>query len=186
VRLIAATNKKLRECVAAGAFREDLFYRLQIVPIFIPPLRERADDIPLLIEIFLDNLAAKHKRRRKKMSPEALRVCQGYTWPGNVRELRNMMERLVITCPRAAIQVDDLPDLVRDQLQSATTFMVQPGMPLAEIEKLAIRQTLLHVTKNREAAAKILGLSRRALQYKLKRYGLLPAPVNAGGETTVS
>jgi len=113
VRIIAATNKKLRESVAAGGFREDLFYRLQIVPIFIPPLRDRAEDIPFLVEIFLDNFAAKHKRRRKQLSPEALRVCQSYPWPGNVRELRNMMERLVITCPRAAIHVEDLPASMR-------------------------------------------------------------------------
>src|SRR5205085_2698907 len=91
VRIIAATNKKLEETVAAGKFREDLYYRLQIVPLFIPPLRERVEDIPLLIETFLESFAAKHKRRRKKMSPEALRLCQRYPWPGNVRELRNMM-----------------------------------------------------------------------------------------------
>jgi len=172
VRIIAATNKKLRESVAAGGFREDLFYRLQIVPIFIPPLRDRAEDIPFLVEIFLDNFAAKHKRRRKQLSPEALRVCQSYPWPGNVRELRNMMERLVITCPRAAIHVEDLPASMREHQENS--FLVRPGMPLAEVEKLAIRQTLLHVTKNREAAAKLLGISRRALQYKLRRYGLLP------------
>jgi len=174
VRIIAATNKKLRESVASGAFREDLFYRLQIVPIFIPPLRVRTEDIPFLVEMFLDNFAAKHKRRRKQLSPEALRVCQGFPWPGNVRELRNMMERLVITCPHAAIQVEDLPASMREHLPKASCFLVQPGMPLAELEKQAIRQTLLHVTKNREAAAKLLGISRRALQYKLRRYGLLP------------
>ena len=126
------------------------------------------------LKLFLDNFAAKHKRRRKKLSPEALQVCQSYPWPGNVRELRNMMERLVITCPRAAIQLEDLPASMREHLPKENCFLVQPGMPLAELEKQAIRQTLLHVTKNREAAAKLLGISRRALQYKLKRYGLLP------------
>jgi DNA-binding NtrC family response regulator len=173
VRIIAATNKKLQETVAAGKFREDLFYRLQIVPIFMPPLRERAEDIPLLIETFLDHFAARHKRRRKTMSVDALRLCQRYPWPGNVRELRNMVERLVVTCPTTAIEVEALPETMRAHLQNATTFLVRPGMPLAEVEKLTIRQTLTHVTKNREEAAKVLGISRRSLQYKLKQYGLL-------------
>ena len=84
--MIAATNKKLQEAVAAGKFREDLLYRLQIVPIAIPPLRERAEDIPLLIESFLEHFTAKHKRRRKKLSAEALQLCQRFPWPGNVRQ----------------------------------------------------------------------------------------------------
>jgi DNA-binding NtrC family response regulator len=173
VRVIAATNKQLQEAVSAGKFREDLFYRLQIVPIQIPPLRERADDIPLLIENFLEHFAARHHRRRKQLSAEALRLCQRFPWPGNVRQLRNLVERLVITCRKATVEVDDLPDWLRAHERSATTFSVRPGTPLAEVEKLLIRQTLTHVTSNREEAAKVLGLSRRALQYKLKRYGLL-------------
>jgi len=173
VRVVAATNKKLQEAVAAGKFREDLLYRLQIVPITIPPLRERAEDIPLLIESFLEHFTSKHKRRRKKLSAAALQLCQRFPWPGNVRQLRNMIERLVITCKNATIEVGDLPDFLRDHDQNATTFTIRPGMSLAEVEKLLIRQTLTHVTANREEAAKLLGISRRSLQYKLKQYGLL-------------
>ncbi|HXR08969.1 MAG TPA: sigma-54 dependent transcriptional regulator [Candidatus Acidoferrum sp.] len=176
VRVIAATNQQLQAAVEAGKFREDLFYRLQILPIVIPPLRERAEDIPVLIEDFLEHFAAKHKRRRKKMSAEAMRLCQRFPWPGNVRQLRNMVERLIITHRNAAIELDDLPDFLRTHDQSATTFTARPGMSLAEVEKLLIRQTLTHVTSNRHEAAKVLGISRRALQYKLKQYHLLKEP----------
>jgi DNA-binding NtrC family response regulator len=173
VRVIVATNQDLQRAVASGKFREDLFYRLHIVPITIPPLRERAEDIPLLAETFLDHFAAKHKRRRKTMSAEALQLCQRFPWPGNVRQLRNAVEGLVITHRGPTIEVADLPDFLRVHDQSATTFMVRAGMSLAEMEKLLIRQTLTHVTDNREAAARVLGISRRSLQYKLKQYGLL-------------
>jgi DNA-binding NtrC family response regulator len=173
VRVIAATNKKLQETVASGKFREDLFYRLQIVPIVMPPLRARAEDIPLLVERFFEHFTAKHKRRHKTLSSEAIQLCQRYPWPGNVRQLRNMMERLVITCRKSVVEVRDLPDFLREHDQSTVTFTVRPGTPLAEVEKLLIRQTLTHVAASREQAAKALGISRRALQYKLKRYGLL-------------
>jgi two-component system response regulator HydG len=172
VRVIAATNKNLQQSVTEGKFREDLLYRLQIVPISMPPLRERAEDLPLLIERFFDQFAAKHKRRRKRMSLEALQLCQRFTWPGNVRQLRNVIERLVITCPNPVIDVPDLPDFLREYDRTTTTFTVRPGTLLAEVEKMLIRQTLAHVTSNREAAAKALGISRRTLQYKLKQYDL--------------
>ncbi len=174
VRVIAATNKKLPEAVAAGKFREDLLYRLQILPICIPPLRERAEDIPLLFEDFLGHFAAKHKRRRKTMSTAAMQVCQRFPWPGNVRQLRNTVERMVITSHGATIDVADLPDFLRTHDQNANSFTIRPGMTLAEVEMLLIRQTLTHVTDNREEAARALGISRRTLQYKLKEYGLLP------------
>lgn len=173
VRVIAATNKKLQEAAAAGKFREDLLFRLQIVPISIPPLRERAEDIPLLIESFLEHFTAKHKRRRKKFAVEAMHLCQRFSWPGNVRQLRNIVERLVLTCRGSTIGINELPDFLRQHDQTATAFAIRPGMTLAEAEKLLIRQTLTHVTSNREDAAKLLGISRRSLQYKLKEYGLL-------------
>ena len=176
VRVIAATNKKLLEAVQSGKFREDLFYRLQIVPIVMPPLRDRAEDIPLLIESFFEHFTAKHKRRRKRMSSEALQLCQRFPWPGNVRQLRNTIERLVITCRDSVVEVAQLPEFLRDYDRTATTFTVRPGTPLAEVEKLLIRQTLMHVTSNREEAARALGISRRALQYKLKQFGLLEPP----------
>lgn len=173
IRVVAATNKNLQEAVAAGKFREDLLYRLQVVPISLPPLRDRAEDIPLLIESFLEHFTTKHKRRRKKLSGEALQLCQRFPWPGNVRQLRNMIERLVITVKNATIALGDLPEFLRAHDRNATTFAIRPGMSLAEVEKLLIRQTLTHATENREEAAKLLGISRRSLQYKLKQYGLL-------------
>ena len=176
VRVIAATNKNLQESVRDGKFREDLFYRLQIVPILMPPLRDRAEDIPLLVEKFFESFTAKHKRRRKRMSPEALQLCQRFPWPGNVRQLRNAIERLVITCREPVVEVEHLPDFLREYDRNSTTFSVRPGTPLAEVERMLIRQTLTHVTSNREEAAKALGISRRALQYKLKQYGLLQEP----------
>ncbi len=173
VRVIAATNKNLQTAVNEGKFREDLYYRLQIVPILMPPLRERAEDIPLLIEKFFEHFCAKHKRRRKRMSPEAMQLTQRFPWPGNVRQLRNVIERLVITCREPVVEVPQLPDFLREYDRNQTTFTVRPGTPLAEVEKMLIRQTLAHVTSNREEAARALGISRRALQYKLKQYGLL-------------
>ena len=173
VRVVAATNQKLQESVTAGKFREDLFYRLHIVPIVLPPLREHAEDIPLLVETFLDQFTAKHKRRRLRLSAEAMQLCQRFPWPGNVRQLRNVAERLVLTCHAAAIAVDDLPDYVQAHDRNAASFAIRPGMTLAEVEKLLIRQTLAKVTSNREEAARLLGISRRTLQYKLKEYGLL-------------
>jgi DNA-binding NtrC family response regulator len=173
VRIIAATNKKLPESVAAGKFREDLFYRLNIVPVVMPPLRERADDIPLLVERFFDRFGTKHKRGRKRMSPEAMQVCQRFPWPGNVRQLRNAVERMVITSRAAVVEVAALPDFLREFDGNLVTFTVRPGTPLAEVEKLLIRQTLTHITRNRADAAQALGISRRALQYKLKQYGML-------------
>jgi len=120
----------------------------------------------------LEHFAAKHKRRRKTMSAEALRLCQRFPWPGNVRQLRNLVERVVITCRNSSIETDDLPEELRAHDKNATTYVVRAGMSLAEAEKLLIRQTLTHVTDNREEAARVLGISRRALQYKLKEYGL--------------
>ena len=173
VRLIAATNKELETAVREGQFREDLFYRLTVFPIRVPPLRDRAEDIPLLIENLLEHFALRHKRRPKSMAAEAVQICQRFPWPGNVRQLRNVIERLVISGTGRSLGVSDLPDFLRAHDQAATTFPVRPGMSLAEVEKLLIRQTLTHVTSNREEAARVLGLSRRALQYKLKHYGLL-------------
>jgi len=191
VRVIAATNKRLQDAVTEGKFRDDLLYRLQIVPILMPPLRDRPEDIPLLVERFFEHFTTKHKRRRKRMTADALQLCQRFPWPGNVRQLRNVIERLVITCPDALVQVGDLPDFLRDSDRNTPQFTVRPGTSLAEVEKLLIRQTLLHVTSNREEAARALGISRRALQYKLKEYGLLERnaaeiKLPAAGETLIS
>jgi len=176
VRVVAATNKQLQEAVTAGKFREDLFYRLHIVPILVPPVRDRAEDIPLLVETFVEHFRGKHKRRRIQFSAEAMQLCQRFPWPGNVRQLRNAVECLVLTCHHPVVGVDDLPDFLHAHDRNAASFPIRPGMTLAEVEKLLIRQTLTKETSNREAAARMLGISRRTLQYKLKQYGLLAAP----------
>ncbi len=176
-RIIAATNKDLEaEAVTGGAFREDLFYRLNIVSVTMPPLRERAEDIAPLVKSFTEHFCTKHRRRPKKFKPEVLSLFQTLRWPGNVRQLRNLVERLVVTVPHAAIGLDDLPPAMHQGGREPHAIAIQPGMTLAQVEAELIRQTLLKVTSNREEAAQALGISRRALQYKIQRYRLTKLP----------
>jgi DNA-binding NtrC family response regulator len=171
-RIIAATNRNLEEAVKQGDFREDLFYRLNVVPIHLPPLRERGDDIPLLAERFLREFAAQHHREPKEVSREAMRLLRLYAWPGNIRQLRNLMERLVITVKDPAIQPEHLPQDIQASKEDARTMVVALGSSLKDIERETIRRTLAEVTNHREQAAKLLGISLRALQYKIKEYGI--------------
>ena len=173
VRIIAATNRELEQAAAEGRFRDDLFYRLNIVEIRLPPLRERAEDIPVLAEVFLAHFCAKHQRRRKKFAREVLDYFLVLRWPGNIRQLRNICERLVVTAPGATIQLADLPETLTRTSQRDKEFTVRAGLTLAQVEAELIRQTLQKVTRNRTEAARLLGISKRALQYKLKRYRLL-------------
>jgi DNA-binding NtrC family response regulator len=185
-RIIAATNKNLEADGMSGRFREDLFYRLNIITIHIPPLRERAEDIPTLVKSFAEHFCAKHRRRQKKFSREVVAFFQTLRWPGNVRQLRNLIERLVVTVPRSVIAMDDLPAGLVQSTRPDQAFMIQPGMSLAQVEAELIRQTLLKVTSNRAEAAERLGISRRALQYKIARYGLehLPKRQSVRGKKT--
>jgi DNA-binding NtrC family response regulator len=176
VRIITATNKKLEEDSMQGKFREDLYYRLNIVVISVPPLRERVEDIPSLVTAFAQHFCAKHHRRLKKFPHDVLALFQTLPWPGNVRQLRNIVERLVVTVPRSTILVADLPGALTRSGKSNQTFAIKPGMTLAQVEAELIRQTLLKVTSNRASAAEHLGISRRALQYKIQRYGLNKLP----------
>src|SRR6266478_915657 len=171
-RVIAATNKSLETESMNGRFREDLLYRLNVVTIHVPPLRERAEDIPQLVKSFTEHYCAKHQRRNKRFSTEVVNIFQTLPWPGNVRQLRNIVERLVVTIPRQTITTVDLPLALTRSVRPERTFSVRPGMSLAQVEAELIRQTLLNVTPNRTEAAKKLGISRRGLQYKIKRYGL--------------
>jgi DNA-binding NtrC family response regulator len=176
-RIIAATNKDLEaEAVTGGTFREDLFYRLNIVSVVMPPLRERGEDIAPLVKSFTDHFCTKHHRQLKKFKPEVLSLFQILRWPGNVRQLRNLVERLVVTVPHATICLDDLPPSMHQSKCESHAITIQPGMTIAQIEAELIRQTLLKVTSNREEAAKIIGISRRALQYKIQIYGLHKLP----------
>lgn len=171
-RIIAATNRNLEEAVKQGDFREDLYYRLNVVPIRLPALRERADDIPLLMERFLAEFSSHHHREPKEVSREAMRLLRLYSWPGNIRQLRNLMERLVITVKDPTIQPEHLPEEIQASKENARTMLVTLGSSLEGIEREAIRRTLAEVTNHREKAAKLLGISLRALQYKIKEYGI--------------
>jgi DNA-binding NtrC family response regulator len=171
-RVIAATNRNLAEAVKQGAFREDLYYRLNVVPIHLPPLRERTDDIPLLVESFLRQFSAQHHREPKELSREAMRLLRFYAWPGNIRQLRNVIERLMVTVSEKTIRPEHLPEEIQASKSDIRTMVITLGTSLNEIEKEVICRTLREVTNHREKAAKLLGISLRALQYKIKEYGI--------------
>jgi len=171
-RIVAATNRNLEEAVKQGDFREDLYYRLNVVPIHLPPLRERGDDIPLLAERFLREFSAQHHREIKEISRDAMRLMRLYAWPGNIRQLRNLMERLVITVKDPAIRPEHLPEEIQVSREDTRTMVVTLGTSLEDIEREVIRRTLAEVVNHREKAAKLLGISLRALQYKIKDYGI--------------
>ncbi len=174
VRVIAATNRNLEEEIAAGRFREDLYYRLNVFPILVPALRDRKDDIPKLAEFFLTRYADKHKRHIKGFAPRALDVMMRYEWKGNIRELENTVERGVILCREEFIAPQHLPAQI--QALSGDLPPESPdaggGFTLKEMEKQLILSTLKQNDDNRTKTADTLGISRRSLQMKLKEYGI--------------
>jgi len=170
VRIIAATNKDLKKAVADGSFREDLFYRLNVIPVTLPPLRERKEDIPLLVEHFLDRLEAEMKKR-VKVSPEAMASLLAHDWPGNVRELRNVLERGAVVTQGDVIKPSDLglaPAPARAPGSNA------PGEPVSldEVEKRHISDVLAHTAGNVSHAARLLGIDRVTLYNKIRKYQL--------------
>ncbi len=169
-RLIAATNRDLRKMVADGDFREDLYYRLYVVAITLPPLRERTGDIPMLLKHFLDEFNAENGRAIEGFSPEALDLLTGYRWPGNVRELRNIVEQTVVLARSRRIGVRDLPAHIRETGAAAGSIAIGP-CTLEELEKQAIAQALKAAGGNRTRAAEQLGISRRTLHRKIAEYG---------------
>ncbi|HIE26687.1 TPA: sigma-54-dependent Fis family transcriptional regulator [Candidatus Poribacteria bacterium] len=172
VRIIAATNKDLEAEVKEGNFRDDLFYRLNVVPITVPPLRERKEDIPLLAEHFLKYYAEKNHRPVKGLLPRTLDLLMRYDWPGNVRELENAMERAVIIARAEQLTPADLPlniQALADDLQTLETGVI-PGRTIKEVERDLIIKTLEQTGGNRTHAAKTLGITRKTLQNKLKEY----------------
>ena len=179
VRLVAATNRDLRAEAGAGGFRQDLYYRLAVVPIQLPPLRDRTEDIPLLTAHFLDYFNRRLGRQVTGLTPEAMRVLEGHTWPGNIRELENLMERSVLLCESEQIRVDDLPGLVPMVMGTADESELE-GMPLkdyvrvhtAKLERARIAKALEAEGSNVTRAARRLGISRKSLQTKMKDYGL--------------
>ena len=172
VRIIAATNRNLEAAVAQHTFREDLYYRLNVVPIDIPPLRQRQEDIPVLIEMCLDEACRAQDQPPRRVSPEAMACLIAHPWPGNVRELRNLLQRLVVTTPNTVIRPEHLPGSLVELAPSTGHFSIELGSSLPAVEAELIRQTLQRVTSNRREAAAILGISVRSLQYKLKQYNI--------------
>jgi two-component system nitrogen regulation response regulator NtrX len=177
VRIIAATNVDLKQAVAQGAFREDLYYRLAVIPIEVPPLRERKEDVPLLVEHFLTQFSAENGKRRKSISGEALAYFLAYDWHGNVRELRNMVERLVIMSPREAIGPEDLPAPLRpkDEAPPAAALRERSLRGAREqFERAYIQAELRAHDGNVTRTAERLGIERSHLYRKLKAYGITP------------
>jgi DNA-binding NtrC family response regulator len=177
VRIVAATNKDLEELVKAGKFREDLFYRLNVVRIHLPPLRERRRDIPLLTQAFMKELARENEKSVKEITSEAMEALQDYHWPGNVRELRTAVEHAVVLCRSEKITLRDLPANVRGGAAGAgpggaRRLVVQGDLTVKEAEKQLIILALKECDGNRTAAAKKLGMSRRSLHRKLHTYHL--------------
>ncbi|MGB7950774.1 MAG: sigma-54 dependent transcriptional regulator, partial [Candidatus Binatia bacterium] len=178
VRVIAATNETIEDAVKAGRFREDLYYRLDVFGIHIPPLRERPGGVSLLTEHFVSLFNAQYHKQIRTISRETYRLLRQYPWPGNVRELKNVIQRAVLMTKSAELTPDLLPARIRETEDSGTVRDVEPspiqlGMTLADIEKEYIKMTIVSVGGNKLKAAELLGVSRRALYNKLKRHGLI-------------
>jgi DNA-binding NtrC family response regulator len=179
VRIIAATNRNLAQAVERGLFREDLFYRLQVVPIRLPALREHRQDIPQLVRHFLDHFNQELRKNTLEIAPDALERLLAYDWPGNIRELRNVIERIMILEDKERIELADLPRAIAAPATESRVRLDNPAAPavgsmsLDDMEKWAIRTALERAGQNQVQAAKLLGISRDTLRYRMKKYDLL-------------
>ncbi|TFG81139.1 MAG: sigma-54-dependent Fis family transcriptional regulator [Spirochaetales bacterium] len=171
VRVIAATNRDLKEEIAMGTFREDLYYRLNVVNIHVPPIRERKDDIPILAQAFLREFADDNGKAVVGFDPKARAALYGYSWPGNVRELRNCIESAVVMAGSSLIGIDDLPPGVRNSADESVV-RIPLGSSLAEAERVLIRDTLAAQGGNKSRTAEILGIGRKTLYQKIQDSGL--------------
>ncbi len=170
VRVISASNKKLEKAVEEKTLREDIYYRLSVVEIELPPLRERTSDIPLLMNEFLKLFSQTHDKKVSKFSPRAFEVLNRYHWPGNVRELKNTIERAVVLCKGDTIEVTDLPDRIINPNGTKHEIHIRIGTSLEITERELILKTLEHVNNNKTRAAQILGISLKTLHNKLNQY----------------
>jgi two-component system NtrC family response regulator len=171
-RIVSATNKAMHPLVEDGTFREDLYYRLNVVPIEIPSLRQRRDDIPLLAEHFIDIFCQRHRRSPKRLSPTALQMLTDAHWPGNIRQLRNVIERMVVTVTSDVIEEADVPVELRPRDAGRGSAPRDLGDVVEEAERRAIEEALTASHFHREQTARLLGISVRTLHYKMSRYGL--------------
>src|ERR1017187_6316216 len=174
VRVLAATNVDLRAALENGTFREDLYYRLNVMPINIPPLRERKEDIPALAEHFVKKLADDLGSRAHAISPAAVQKLMGYHWPGNVRELENVIERSLMLAPAETLEAEDirLDMSPRAKPNNVTDHFLPEGMSLDDFEQSIIREALKRASGNKSQAARLLGLTRNALRYRLTQIGI--------------
>ncbi|VAX21731.1 Response regulator of zinc sigma-54-dependent two-component system, partial [hydrothermal vent metagenome] len=179
VRIIAATNQCLEDLIKDGEFREDLFYRLNILPIHIPPLRERKEDIPLLVSRFIDKYSNEVKRKNISISNEAMSLLESYHWKGNVRELENIIERAVVLTTGSLIEPENFPDEVRffsEQAGQEPVDLPDEGVDLEEVvscvEKDLLTKALSKTGGKKKEAARLVNLSFRSFRYKLAKYGI--------------
>jgi DNA-binding NtrC family response regulator len=187
VRIVATTNRDLQKEVGKGRFREDLFYRLNVIPIRLPPLRDRKDDVPALVAHFLDKYTRENEKAISGVSEKAMKRLMDYHWPGNVRELENYIERAVVICKESRIDEAHLPpDLVTPRSPEDADDGLRVGLTVHDVERMLIFKTLDAHGGNRTVAARVLGISSRTLRNKLNEYrraGLLPSHFkSAGGE----
>src|SRR3954466_4972101 len=171
VRVVAATNRNLEEQVKAGRFREDLFYRLQVMPIGLPPLRDRRGDIPQLVKYYIDRYNGEFRKRVRGVTPEAAAVLESYRWPGNVRELRNAIERAMLLIDREWLGAEDFTSLTRHAIPSG--FRLPPGgVSLDDVEKQLLVQALERTRGNQTHAGQLLGINRDQVRYRIEKFGL--------------
>jgi DNA-binding NtrC family response regulator len=181
VQVVASTNRNLEQSVREGKFREDLFYRLSVIPILIPPLRERKEDIPVLVDHFIQRYNIQFRKNVKGISPDGLKLLMAYPWPGNIRELKNAVERAMILVDKDIIEVTQLP--IRISEPSGGASLTQPvgdqlvklppeGAGLDDVEKELIQQALQYANGNKTKASKLLKISRDTLRYKVQKHGL--------------
>lgn len=172
VRVLSATNKSVQDLIEDGSFREDLYYRLNVVPIQVPSLRDRREDIPLLVEHFLRHFCERHNRTCREIASDAMQIMTSAPWPGNVRQLRNMIERFVVTLNSDVIRASDLPPELTPRVASRSAVVKTLAEVVEECERNAISSVLEACEFHREKTARRLGISIRTLHYKMGRYGL--------------
>jgi DNA-binding NtrC family response regulator len=171
IRIVASSNRDLKEAIKEGTFREDLYYRLSVVPIKLPPLRDRTGDVPLLVDHFLKMHSQKRNGRRRSVSKRALEMLSAYSWPGNVRELEHTIERILILEDSEVIEPEHLPTFI-SQRQGEFQVFSEESFSLEELEKRYIQFVLRQTKGKRQEAARILGINRKTLTTKIKKYGL--------------
>lgn len=170
VRMLAATNKNISKALAHKELREDLYYRLSVIEIYIPPVRERKEDIKLLVDYYLGVFSKKYGKQRQQFTNESLEMLKAYQWPGNVREIRNVLERTLVICPNEFVAPHYLPKRIQSQVATQVNINIPLGISTQEAERIVILQTLASAGNNKAKAAKILGMCRKTLHNKLASF----------------